>query len=175
LVDSVRYDLLSFPLSLRHFTGRGESSFLGKHSQNDIFCHPYLYPGLSQLSRSETALYKFSSAAQRALIAQLDQAAAPEQEAVEFFKGESRMMSSFDGKDASSPINPGLTEQGKLFTASLEDGKTLPWVLIQIASMSLEAFSLLELGIEQRLDEMAANKIPDQVRPLRSLFSYLCS
>ncbi|GAA5849064.1 hypothetical protein JCM5353_003901, partial [Sporobolomyces roseus] len=103
----------------------------------------------ASLTRSELALYNFSSAAQRALIAQLDQAAGVEQEAVEFFK-----------------------EQGKLFTASLEDGKTLPWELIQIASMSLEAFSLLELGIEQRLDEMAANKLPDQSKHSKRLRTF---
>ncbi|GAA5951742.1 hypothetical protein JCM3765_003103 [Sporobolomyces pararoseus] len=93
----------------------------------------------SGLTRSEAALLNFSSAAQRALVAQLDQAAEAEQEALAFFK-----------------------DQATLLATSVEDSKTLPWELVQIASVSLEAFSLLELGIEQRLDEMAANKLPDQ-------------
>ncbi|GAA5911076.1 uncharacterized protein JCM6883_004262 [Sporobolomyces salmoneus] len=93
----------------------------------------------STLTRSEAALLTFSAAAQRALVAQLDQAAEAEQETISFFK-----------------------DQASLFSSSVEDPKTLPWELIQIASISLEAFSLLELGIEQRLDEMAANKLPDQ-------------
>ncbi|GAA5990947.1 hypothetical protein JCM5350_008289 [Sporobolomyces pararoseus] len=91
------------------------------------------------LTRSETALLNFSSSAQRALVAQLDQAAEAEQETVAFFK-----------------------DQATLFATSVEDSRTLPWELVQIASVSLEAFSLLELGIEQRLDEMAANKLLDQ-------------
>ncbi|GAA6024099.1 hypothetical protein JCM11491_005993 [Sporobolomyces phaffii] len=93
------------------------------------------------LTRSEAALFAFSAACQRALLAQLDQASEAEQETVAFFKN-----------------------QGVLFSTAVEDSKTLPWELIQIASISLEAFSLLELGIEQRLDEIAANKLPDQAK-----------
>ncbi|GAA5885346.1 hypothetical protein JCM16303_006012 [Sporobolomyces ruberrimus] len=100
---------------------------------------PFEAQSLSSLTRSEAALLAFSSAAQRALLASLDQATEIEQEALSFFK-----------------------DQAALFTASIDDPKTLPWELVQIASISLEAFSLLELGIEQRLDEMAANKLPDQ-------------
>ncbi|GAA5933016.1 MDM20/NAA25 family protein [Sporobolomyces koalae] len=96
-------------------------------------------PNPSSFTRSEAALFSFSASAQRALVAPLDQATDAEQAALVFFK-----------------------DQATLFSTCVEDTVTLPWELVQIASVSLEAFSLLELGIEQRLDEMAANKLPDQ-------------
>ncbi|GAA5970754.1 hypothetical protein JCM21900_002379 [Sporobolomyces salmonicolor] len=101
------------------------------------------------LTRSEAALLAFSAAAQRALVAALGQSAEAEQAALSFFK-----------------------EQADLFASAAEDAKTLPWELVQIAEVTLEGFSLLELGIEQRLDEMAANKLPDQPKHSKRLRNF---
>ncbi|GAA5898998.1 hypothetical protein JCM5296_006982 [Sporobolomyces johnsonii] len=101
------------------------------------------------LTRSEAALLAFSAVAQRALVAALEQSTEAEQAALSFFK-----------------------EQADLFASAVEDAKTLPWELVQIAEVALEGFSLLELGIEQRLDEMAANKLPDQPKHSKRLRNF---
>ncbi|GAA6004547.1 hypothetical protein JCM10207_000928 [Rhodosporidiobolus poonsookiae] len=103
----------------------------------------------SSLTRAESALLDFSQKAQAMLVADLDNAAEVEQAGLTFFKG-----------------------QSELFVAALEDPKTLPWEVLQIAAITLEAFSLLELGIDQRLAEMATGKLPDQPRHTKRLRAF---
>ncbi|GAA6051881.1 hypothetical protein JCM3770_005517, partial [Rhodotorula araucariae] len=67
------------------------------------------------LTRSEAALVSFSQRAQAALVASLEDAPEREQAAVAFFK-----------------------EQGELLLAAIDDQKTLPWELLQIAQVALE-------------------------------------
>ncbi|BGP37872.1 mitochondrial distribution and morphology [Rhodotorula kratochvilovae] len=101
------------------------------------------------LSRSEAALVSFSQRAQTALLASLDDAPEKEQAAVAFFK-----------------------EQGELLVSALDDPRTLPWELVQIAEVALEAFALLELGITQRQAELAAQKAPDQAKHQKRLRAF---
>jgi hypothetical protein len=86
-----------------------------------------------------------------------------EQETVAFFKGVSFRSTFLRVFEYSLIAIVFPSDQAALFSASVDDPTALPWELVHIVSISLEAFSLLELGIEQRLDEMAANKLPEQV------------
>ncbi|GAA5929276.1 hypothetical protein JCM10213_006336 [Rhodosporidiobolus nylandii] len=103
----------------------------------------------SSLTRSEVNLLHFSEKAQAVLVADLNKAAEAEQAGLAFFK-----------------------DKAALFVSASEGAKTLPWELLQIAEVALEAFSLLELGIEQRLAEMAAGKLPDQPRHTKRLRAF---
>ncbi|GAA5896282.1 hypothetical protein JCM8208_001834 [Rhodotorula glutinis] len=103
----------------------------------------------SSLTRSEAALVTFAEHAQVALVASLEAASEKEQAAVAFFK-----------------------EQGELFVKALGDSATLPWELVQIVQVALEAFALLELGINQRLDELASTKAPDQAKHQKRLRAF---
>ncbi|GAA5947657.1 hypothetical protein JCM3775_005249 [Rhodotorula graminis] len=103
----------------------------------------------SSLTRSETALVAFAQNAQAALVASLDEAPKKEQAAVAFFK-----------------------EQGELFATALDDSATLPWELVQIVQVAFEGFALLELGINQRLDELASTKAPDQAKHQKRLRAF---
>ncbi|GAA5968118.1 hypothetical protein JCM11641_003737 [Rhodosporidiobolus odoratus] len=103
----------------------------------------------SSVTRSEAALLRFSAKAQAVLVADLDRAAEAEQAGLAFFK-----------------------EQLGTFVAAAEDTQVLPWELLQIAEVALEAFSLVELGIDQRLAEMAAGKLPDQPRHTKRLRAF---
>ncbi|GAA5837515.1 hypothetical protein JCM9279_006776 [Rhodotorula babjevae] len=103
----------------------------------------------SNLTRSEAALVAFAEHAQAALIASLEEAPEKEQAAVAFFK-----------------------EQAELFAAALDDSATLPWEVVQIVQVALEGFALLELGINQRLDELASTKAPDQAKHQKRLRAF---
>ncbi|GAA5848362.1 hypothetical protein JCM8547_004490 [Rhodosporidiobolus lusitaniae] len=104
---------------------------------------------VTSLTRAEKNLLSFSQKAQAVLVADLDKAAEVEQAGLAFFK-----------------------EQSELFVSASEDPKTLPWELLQIAQITLEAFTLFELGTDQRLAEMAANKLPDQPRHTKRLRAF---
>ncbi|GAA6061664.1 hypothetical protein JCM10212_000847 [Sporobolomyces blumeae] len=95
----------------------------------------------STLTRPEASLFRFSSLAQRALVASLE-----------------------DANEAEQAALAALKEHGELVTQIIDDAASLPCDILHVASIALEAFSLLELGIEQRLDEMAEQKSPDQAK-----------
>ncbi|GJN88621.1 hypothetical protein Rhopal_001587-T1 [Rhodotorula paludigena] len=101
------------------------------------------------LTPTETAFVSFAKLAQVALLAPLDQAADAEQAALAFFKA-----------------------QGESIAAAIDDAQALPWEVLHVAELCLEAFALLELGIEQRADEMAANKLPDQAKHAKRLRTF---
>ncbi|BGO97647.1 Actin cytoskeleton organization protein [Rhodotorula toruloides ATCC 204091] len=103
----------------------------------------------SSMTRAEAALLSFSRLAQVALVAELDQAAEVEQAALVFFK-----------------------DQAELFAATVDDPKSLPWEVLQIAEVTLEAFTLLELGISQRLGELASTKAADQAKHSKRLRAF---
>ncbi|GAA6037170.1 hypothetical protein JCM8097_008769 [Rhodosporidiobolus ruineniae] len=103
----------------------------------------------ASLTRAEASLYAFSHKVQAVLVAELEKAGEVEQAGLAWFK-----------------------EHSELFVSASEDPKTLPWELVQIAEVALEAFSLLELGIDQRLAEMAAGKLPDQPRHAKRLRAF---
>ncbi|GAA5885358.1 hypothetical protein JCM6882_009585 [Rhodosporidiobolus microsporus] len=103
----------------------------------------------SSLTRAEAALLAFSQKLQAVLVADLAAAGEAEQAGLAWFK-----------------------EHSELFVAALDDSKTLPWEVVQTAEIALEAFSLLELGIDQRLAEMAAGKLPDQPRHAKRLRAF---
>lgn len=145
-----------------------------------------------QLTEPEAALLKFSIAAQRALVAPFDQASQVEQEALGFFKGEfllrlnrvfpsgSVSLGSTRDKGRGWLVNVAFASFFKkkkdlqvLLAKTIEDNHKLPWQVVQVGSIALEAFELVELGIEQRLDEMVLQKIPDQVQSSPTLFFFL--
>ncbi|BGP05980.1 Phagocyte signaling-impaired protein [Rhodotorula toruloides] len=103
----------------------------------------------SSMTRAEAALLSFSRLAQVVLVAELAQAAEAEQAALVFFK-----------------------DQAELFAATVDDPKSLSWEVLQIAEVTLEAFTLLELGINQRLGELAATKAADQAKHSKRLRAF---
>ncbi|BGP30008.1 mitochondrial distribution and morphology [Rhodotorula toruloides] len=103
----------------------------------------------SSMTRREAALLSFSRLAQVALVAQIAQAAEAEQAALAFFD-----------------------HQAELIAATVDDPKSLPWEVLQVAEVTLEAFALLELGINQRLSELAAAKAADQAKHSKRLRAF---
>lgn len=88
---------------------------------------------LSQMTRAEAALLSFSRLAQVALVAELDQAAEVEQAALVFFKGVSRNNDGFR-----RTLTGHFADQAELFAATVDDPKSLPWEVLQIAEVTLE-------------------------------------
>ncbi|GEM09601.1 actin cytoskeleton organization protein [Rhodotorula toruloides] len=101
------------------------------------------------MTQAEAALLSFSRFAQVALVAPLDQAAEAEQAALAFFK-----------------------DQAERFAATVDDAKSLPWEVLQVAEVTLEAFTLVELGINQRLGELAATKAVHQAKHSKRLRAF---
>ncbi|GAA5830210.1 hypothetical protein JCM11251_001269 [Rhodosporidiobolus azoricus] len=103
----------------------------------------------SSLTRAEASLLAFLDKLQAVLVADLAGAGEVEQAGLAWFKAHS-----------------------ELFVSALDDPKSLPWEVLQIAEIALEAFSLLELGIDQRLAEMVIGKLPDQPRHAKRLRAF---
>ncbi|BGP54000.1 mitochondrial distribution and morphology [Rhodotorula sphaerocarpa] len=103
----------------------------------------------SDLTAVEEHLVQFSLDARAALVAELDQAQEAEKVAITFFQN-----------------------QMEAFADITEDEAALPWAVLHRASVPLEAFLLLELGIERRLEELVVARTPEHSKHAKRLRSF---
>ncbi|GAA5989285.1 hypothetical protein JCM10908_001242 [Rhodotorula pacifica] len=100
----------------------------------------------ASLTTEETWLFDFSSKARAALLSTLEEAPETEKALLEHFAG-----------------------QAADFAALANDETALPWAVLHFAVISLEAYLLLETGIERQCDELAQARASDQAKQAKRM------
>ncbi|TKA54938.1 hypothetical protein B0A53_02411 [Rhodotorula sp. CCFEE 5036] len=80
------------------------------------------------------------------------------------------LLSSFDeAPEADKALLDHFQDRAEKFSALADDEAALPWQVLHSATVSLEAFLLLEIGIERRAEEMAQARAPDQAKQAKRM------
>ncbi|KWU46443.1 actin cytoskeleton organization protein [Rhodotorula sp. JG-1b] len=113
--------------------------------------HPASSPQMSMsappsFTEDESWLFDFSAKARGALLSSLDEAPEADKALLDHFQ-----------------------DRAEKFSARADDEAALPWQVLQSATISLEAFLLLEIGIERRAEEMAQARGPDQAKQAKRM------